>query len=205
MTSAAHIAVGAAICSRVRQPWLGLPAAFASHFLLDAWPHFEQAGVVGEGIGWPHAGLALRGVNWAATAAIVGLLAWRLRSDSRWRWLYVVGGGLLAYSPDWLKLIGGPTSWFATFHSGLHAQTSWANALHRYFTDRSLPVTHGYPAEVLIRSGWAWTGWLLMVAWEATLTVGAAWVALVRPPRPGQQEPTPGPALQVEDVGDALR
>jgi hypothetical protein len=40
MTISNHLLVGAAIATVVKQPLLALPLAFASHFVLDALPHF---------------------------------------------------------------------------------------------------------------------------------------------------------------------
>lgn len=40
MTSTNHVMTGAVIASAVRQPALAIPLAFASHFVLDAIPHF---------------------------------------------------------------------------------------------------------------------------------------------------------------------
>ncbi|MFQ6133745.1 MAG: hypothetical protein ACE5R4_17015 [Armatimonadota bacterium] len=184
MTAAAHIAVGAAICSRSRYPWLGLPAAFASHFLMDAWPHFEQTAVVSEAVGLSQRLVtnAYYAVDWAALILVIILLLRRLRPRlDRRRLAYIVGGGLLADLPDWLKGIGGHDAWFATFHGALHTQTYWSDTLHRYFTDRSVPPTQGYPTEELIHSPWAWAGWALMVGWEVALIVIGARIAMAAP------------------------
>ena len=39
--------VGAAIGKELRRPWLALPAAFASHFVLDRIPHLDWHGLFG--------------------------------------------------------------------------------------------------------------------------------------------------------------
>ena len=40
MTASNHLLTGAAIAVAVRQPFLAIPLAFVSHFVLDAIPHF---------------------------------------------------------------------------------------------------------------------------------------------------------------------
>lgn len=40
MTATNHMLTGAVIAAAVQQPWLVVPLAFASHFVLDAFPHF---------------------------------------------------------------------------------------------------------------------------------------------------------------------
>jgi hypothetical protein len=42
MTATNHALTGAIIGLTVSQPWLAVPFAFASHFALDALPHFEM-------------------------------------------------------------------------------------------------------------------------------------------------------------------
>ena len=45
MTASNHALVGSAIALTVKQPLLALPLAFASHFVLDALPHFGYPGL----------------------------------------------------------------------------------------------------------------------------------------------------------------
>jgi hypothetical protein len=40
VTATNHAATGALIAMAVKQPWLAIPFAFLSHFILDAIPHF---------------------------------------------------------------------------------------------------------------------------------------------------------------------
>ncbi|MDB5186355.1 MAG: hypothetical protein JWL85_878 [Candidatus Saccharibacteria bacterium] len=40
MTATNHAVTGAAIALAIQNPWIALPAAFLSHFILDALPHF---------------------------------------------------------------------------------------------------------------------------------------------------------------------
>lgn len=41
MTNLSHSATGALVAVAINNPWVGLPAAFASHFVLDAIPHWD--------------------------------------------------------------------------------------------------------------------------------------------------------------------
>lgn len=41
MLETPHVAVGAAIASKIPNPFLAIPLAFASHFVLDAVPHWN--------------------------------------------------------------------------------------------------------------------------------------------------------------------
>lgn len=41
MIESPHVAVGAAIASKIPNPLIGIPLAFASHFLLDRIPHWN--------------------------------------------------------------------------------------------------------------------------------------------------------------------
>jgi hypothetical protein len=108
MTETAHFVVGAAICRRVRCKPLGLALAFASHFVLDAIPHFEHPRVLGWA-SWTPVVLA----TWSATLA-VGIMLWaHFRPGDtyhRWTRLYLIGGGLLGGLLDQLKEWMGPHS-----------------------------------------------------------------------------------------------
>ena len=63
-----HLVVGAAIGARVRRPALALPAAFASHFVLDTVPHID--------IGWITGPNLSAAVATAVGLALCGLLVW---------------------------------------------------------------------------------------------------------------------------------
>jgi hypothetical protein len=80
MTPATHAAVGAAISGAVPRLWLAIPAAFASHFLLDAIFHFEAFYPLSRAIGTSHDeafALALL----AAAAAMIPAVWWVARKD----------------------------------------------------------------------------------------------------------------------------
>jgi hypothetical protein len=48
MTATNHALTGVAIALAVKQPVLAIPLAFASHFVLDAVPHYNPKGINGE-------------------------------------------------------------------------------------------------------------------------------------------------------------
>ena len=114
MQGLAHFAVGAAICRYTRWRPVGLALAFASHFALDALPHFEDPSLL------PHLLRCLGGAAWpwtllALTAAVVPLavLVWRRfggGASGSSRAAYLIAGGLLACLPDASRvLLGGNT------------------------------------------------------------------------------------------------
>jgi hypothetical protein len=105
MQSPAHFIVGAAICRHTRCKPLGLALAFASHFVLDAMPHFNDPSLL------PHRLSHFVGHHWLPILALTQLavaipivLVWRryrAPADGGLRLAaYVVGGGLIACSPD---------------------------------------------------------------------------------------------------------
>ncbi len=81
-----HVVTGAAIGARAKWPIAGLTAAFASHFVLDAIPHFHVAWITGKGP-WPvvDAGLGF---------LLAGAIALRVRS------LWPVVTGVAAILPE---------------------------------------------------------------------------------------------------------
>lgn len=53
MLATPHILVGAAVASKVRQPWLAMSLAIGSHFVLDFIPHLDSHGLFGVAAGTP--------------------------------------------------------------------------------------------------------------------------------------------------------
>jgi hypothetical protein len=106
--SPAHFLIGAGICRHVRCRPLGLALACASHYALDALPHFEDPSIL------PPWLAHVAGAHWsfalAGAQVAVGCLAafvWRRCLQDRGTALYLVGGGLLACLPDYLYWVGG--------------------------------------------------------------------------------------------------
>lgn len=121
MTASNHFIAGALIAGIVKQPILALPLAFASHFVLDALPHFGYSGHKGVGDGLKHRMTLLivifDVITWVA-------LLYVLRNESGW----IYAAGFAAISPDlaWVyrfiikekrgKLPPPPTNLFNSFH-----------------------------------------------------------------------------------------
>ena len=53
MLATPHLLVGAALVAKTKRPWLGMLAAFASHFVLDAIPHLDSHSLFGSPSGGP--------------------------------------------------------------------------------------------------------------------------------------------------------
>ncbi|WP_166241717.1 hypothetical protein [Paenibacillus turpanensis] len=101
MLGATHFAAGAAVYTLLRRPKiLGLTVAFASHFALDAVPHYE--------LSFPWQVLLF-----ALTGAGVSLLAWKLKD------LWVLVAASLGILPDmnWILRI---SETLDAFHSFIH-------------------------------------------------------------------------------------
>lgn len=80
MTPATHAAVGAAISGVVPRLWVAIPAAFASHFLLDAIFHFEAFYPLSRAIGTSHQQAFIFG-SLAAAAVMLPAMWWVARKD----------------------------------------------------------------------------------------------------------------------------
>ncbi len=131
MTAPNHALTGALIGLTVSDAWLALPLAFASHFVLDAIPHYDAPGTEAERIGSRRliyeqlllgaglcfllvVSLALTRPQYWITAAICAFLA--ASQDLSWipRWLTVRRTGK---DPE-LK------NWFLRFHHHIQWKTS---------------------------------------------------------------------------------
>jgi hypothetical protein len=109
MQSPAHFLVGAAVCRHTKCKPLGLTLALASHFVLDAIPHFEDPSILPKRIA-PVAGhywhLVLAGAQVVMVCLAIGVW-WRYRRATDAPAAYLIAGGLLACLPDYLQWIGG--------------------------------------------------------------------------------------------------
>lgn len=97
MTATNHALTGALIGLSIGQPWLAIPAAFLSHFICDAIPHF----------GFKQAALGsklFRNVL-LTDAALCVLIAVVLFIYQPSNWLLAAGCAFVATSPDlmWIK------------------------------------------------------------------------------------------------------
>jgi hypothetical protein len=112
MTNLSHAATGALVAVAIHNPWIGLPAAFASHFVLDAIPHWDV---------FPNNFMLRR----AALAVDITLTLWMLiilaLSVDAPRKL-VIGGGVLGVLPDLM--------WAPYFITGKMSKTDKKTPLH---------------------------------------------------------------------------
>jgi len=129
--AAPHMAAGAAIGKAARRPWLALPVAFASHFLLDAMPHLDAHGLFGVGTGDP----TRPEVAMAALDALLGiaLVLWAVRGQPLRRlMLWGAFMGILAdvvYDiPPWHHWFKAwpATAWLGAFHSAIQGDVPTA-------------------------------------------------------------------------------
>lgn len=129
MTATNHMLTGGVIAVAVKQPALVIPLAFASHFVLDALPHFghTSGNVFEKG---SHVFMKLSLLMDAAASIVV--LVWLGTLNSRLPLL----ASIIAYTPDitWLprlfKDIRGHTwqgNWFTRFHQRIQRyEYPWA-------------------------------------------------------------------------------
>lgn len=101
MIPTAHLFTGGAIGAALRrQPWLVPPVAFASHLVLDAVPHLDEAGLFRPRYAPPPEMQALVVLD----AAVGVLLLWwmhrRLRGADGGLWAWVAAGAFFALLPD---------------------------------------------------------------------------------------------------------
>lgn len=95
MTATNHVVTGALIAAAVRQPYLAVPLALASHVVMDAMPHFGWHG--------PKNGkifMAILGADMFCASLV--LLALLLSHPAGW--LLMVACAIAAASPDLLWL-----------------------------------------------------------------------------------------------------
>ncbi len=90
-----HFLVGVGVATIVSEPALALPLAFASHFGLDALPHW---GYDGGGYGQVFKHRAYKVIIGMSVTSMAVSLVWLARSDE-YGWLAMVAG-LVAISPD---------------------------------------------------------------------------------------------------------
>lgn len=127
MQSPVHFIIGAAICRHTRCKPVGLTLAFASHYILDALPHFEDAGLL---CGMPGRAVAAAW-PWVLRALIIAVIPLagavhalvRRACPVQGLAIHVVAGGFIACSPDLMGLIFGGASCFG--RANLLAHMVW--------------------------------------------------------------------------------
>ncbi len=119
MTGTNHALTGALIAAAIPSPFLALPLAFASHFVLDSLPHYgEPAGqrkklfkamVAIDGLALA-IGLVMAVITenyWPALAAFVAI-----SPDFFWIARFI-------FKEDWGRKKPGPKNWFNQWHSDI--------------------------------------------------------------------------------------
>lgn len=110
MSPAAHAAVGAAIGGRIPRLVIAIPVAFASHFVLDAIPHFELFFPLAHWLGVSHAAAfwIVAVVCGIAVAPALLWITWRNSPGITYAaYCVVLTAFLIGYqSPGWHRLAG---------------------------------------------------------------------------------------------------
>lgn len=102
MTATAHALIGASLAVKITNPFVGIPLAILSHFLLDLIPHWDE--------GTNHREKSLAKIRLEATFDVLlgfalAFLIFRNLSDP----VYLFAMIIAAQLPDWLEA---PAAWF---------------------------------------------------------------------------------------------
>ena len=119
-----HVLAGAATACAVKRPALAVPAALASHLVLDYLPHLDTHGIYGQASGgWTKAEFTMGLADAAIAAALIIWLALR-RSDWRLVILGAVCGVIIDLAcnmppcREWMQSMPA-TATFAAFHHNM--------------------------------------------------------------------------------------
>lgn len=93
MLSTPHLLVGAALVHSIPDPSISLPAAFLSHFVLDAAPHWD---------GSPKAPFSKKLISGVVADYIFGVILVYFISIGQPNQLLILLGGFLGTSPDFI-------------------------------------------------------------------------------------------------------
>lgn len=96
MLSTPHLLVGAAIAHSIPEPAISLPAAFLSHFVLDATPHWD---------GSPKAPFSKKLISGVIADYIFGMALVYFISSGQPHQFIILLGALLATLPDFIMAI----------------------------------------------------------------------------------------------------
>jgi hypothetical protein len=140
MTATNHVATGALIATVIKQPYLALPLAFLSHFVLDMIPHF--------GIGKGHINKTFATyltIDMSCASAV--LLAVLIIHPANW--LLIMVCAVLAASPDllWLYYLifefqGKPKAFGPV--AKLLADIQWSETISGLLVELAWLTTTGY-------------------------------------------------------------
>ncbi|MFO7948501.1 MAG: hypothetical protein R6V19_16985 [Armatimonadota bacterium] len=125
MMATPHMLTGAVIGSTMpRRPWLALPLAFASHFVLDVVPHVDSHTYFGVAEGGPTVPEAAIGIadfvlGWVVVVVLMRAHPWR--ATIWWAAFFGIAIDVVYLIPPlgtWLRMWG-PTAWLDSFHHGI--------------------------------------------------------------------------------------
>ncbi|PID30619.1 hypothetical protein CSA80_00835 [Candidatus Saccharibacteria bacterium] len=133
MTATNHALTGAALGLTIANPWLAVPAAFLSHFVLDAIPHFGFKGAKTDAEVLPK--------RWfkrllMAEACMCFLIVAVLAAVQPEGWFVAAGCAFVATSPDLYSLprflyengwasAAPRQNWFRRFHRAIQTERVW--------------------------------------------------------------------------------
>ncbi|MBP6965291.1 MAG: hypothetical protein KBC96_12900 [Armatimonadetes bacterium] len=119
-----HVLAGAAVACAVKRPVLAVPAALASHLVLDYLPHLDAHGIYGQASGgWTGAELTMGLADLAVAVALIIRLVQR-RNDWRLVILGAVCGVMIDLAcnmppcREWMQSMP-VTASFAAFHHNI--------------------------------------------------------------------------------------
>lgn len=121
MTGFAHAITGAAIGLALRNPWLVVPAALLSHFVLDALPHFHHHSF-GDSSRRPWSASLRRMIALDATLVLASIVAMLTQPHLRGAILLGITSAML---PDLLWPLRGAVARLESFFR-LHQAIQWA-------------------------------------------------------------------------------
>lgn len=146
MTATAHALVGAVLASKIVNPAIGIPAAFISHFVMDAVPHWDF------GTNWRQKS-KLRLYIESAIDVIFGFslvfILFRNLADPVYLWSMVI----FAQLPDWLEV----PAWYFNIKM---APFTWAQKLQDVIHNK-LALPWGLAVQGIVA---------VMVLWALNLT-----------------------------------
>ena len=91
MTGLNHAITGATVAAAINRPWVALPAAFASHFIVDMLPHWDH-----KVPGGPKDQQVAMAVDLTLSVSLLIILAVSVQATP----LVIFLGGILAITPD---------------------------------------------------------------------------------------------------------
>lgn len=123
MTATNHTLTGTALALLAPNPWLGLPLAFGSHFVLDSLPHYGDDKL-------SHTSRKFIAILFSdMTLAALFLVTLLVMQPQHW--LYMIAAGIAAASPDlmwlphWLNDFKGRRKSFGPL-ARFHAKIQWS-------------------------------------------------------------------------------